>query len=1588
MITLHPITAGSGIDYLLATVASEDVELGAFEVDDQWNLPSDTPGEWVGRASRWLGLHGAVTRQQADALFKRGEHPETGDLLGARWPAHRTVDERYAALLAREPNASPHRREQLLARAQSEGERVARAGWELVFTPVKSFEVLWGLADDAARRTLARIENQAFRKVLERIENEAIWVRHGRGSVIQEQGDGMVAAVFLHRSSRAGDPGLHRHLAISAKVPFGGRWLALDARPLHRLAVVYSELYTAEIERGMADQFGITARPLPGNLADRRPVREFHGLSPSVLSAFSARRRQTEKALAILLGEFRLREGREPTRAEQYRIAQVAALKNRPAKRARTAEQERSAWRAQARALGLAHPERLLETALTESERARAGEPARPPLHAIPGLVIHELEQHRGIWTRPNVEAEVIRQLTATGWHIALGERFDSRIDVLTDAVIGPAWCERLDAPELVAPPPAYLRPDGTAKFRQVASTRYTSHRTIAAEQLVLAAASRPAPLAPLDADAVDAALAADEHARGFAATDEQRGLLRALFASDRRVQAVIGRAGTGKTTLMGMAKQVADAHAIPVLGLTRSQVQAGQLAKATGMRAENIAKWRHHSEHVAPGDPRWSIPTGAIVILDEAAQAATPDIAAILRQVADADGRLILVGDPLQLGAVGAGGLLAHLETDGHALYLTENRRFRDAGGRERTWETEAAHALARGDAELSFAAYDRRGRIRAGGHDAMLEDITAAYLRDLDDGLASILIGADNATTAVLSERVRAARIAAGRVRTGGRTAPLGDGNHAAVGDIVETRKNDSRIRSRTGRGYVLNGDLWTVLAVGRDGSLTVKHQISGARARLHGSYVHAHVALGYAITKDRAQGVTADTAHALVNATMTRAALYPAITRGRRANHVYLDIGVHIDPDTGEPRRELTARQLWSQVLARPGHQPTALIAQREAWNEIGTLQTLYQRLRYTLEDLRAASGEHLQLAGADLGPILAAWPAWPALRDALVALERAGLDPVAVLDHVIRERDLTDADDLAAVLHYRINAHADYARILAAPRPSSPPTPAADGLEGSYDPRDEDPAPGAAGRLLLDDLGLTLPDAADTGDKAIYARRLAAAMDRRARELADLALAAASGEGWTRAYGPPPADEREARAWTRRLTSAALYRDLVGHTGEHDPVGPTPDLRNAALRRLWRAALPAADPAAAAAEAFAAAATGAPWLAAVGPAPATHDPLHALWLSALRAVLDYRTYWSYEHEDAAIGPRPREPVQGADWETARRALASLTAARPAAARLAGAATDSELAQHIARGQDAAADASAAEQAREAFHQAVDTALRAHQAAHDAVNRAVAAADDAAAASDPRARHSAEARVAELWTRALAAADDARAADLALEEIKARHRRYVPEELANRALTDLGRASRVEQARRAADPQPAAHGHWRRRPFGHMTDQQLAAAHADALDAASAADAAARDRSGTPTDAVVEQAARALHPDLAARLRTDPLGSAAPWKAALAQLRLALDADATDVDTEMTAAAADARERATAIRAELRVRALMRPSQRERESRERSDRAGQPAENSQLTEPTSSIASAQSAATRDDLNAQATADRSPRI
>jgi ATP-dependent exoDNAse (exonuclease V) alpha subunit len=267
-------------------------------------------------------------------------------------------------------------------------------------------------------------------------------------------------------------------------------------------------------------------------------------------------------------------------------------------------------------------------------------------------------------------------------------------------------------------------------------------------------------------------------------------------------------------------------------------------------------------------------------LIIDEAGMADTLSLDAAVQFAIDRDASVRLIGDEQQLAAIGAGGVLRDIKHTHGALQPTELHRF--------TNPAEAAASLALRDGKptaLNF--YLDHGHVHVGDIATTTEDAFTGWVLDRSAGLDAIMLAPTRELGAELNRRARDHRLGNVPVE---REVRLADGNQASVGDVIITRANDRRPRV-SATDWVKNGDRWTITGIGRRGDLTIQHNRSHLTVRLPIDYVRTSTGLGYATTIHSAQGVTADTMHGLLTGQESRQQLYTMLTRGRHANHLYL-------------------------------------------------------------------------------------------------------------------------------------------------------------------------------------------------------------------------------------------------------------------------------------------------------------------------------------------------------------------------------------------------------------------------------------------------------------------------------------------------------------------------------------------------------------------------------------------------------------------------------------------------------------------------------------------------------------------------
>ncbi len=1087
MLTVKRIHAGRGaVDYYLnqtrhgmADYYLTESDTGRTDDRDASVELSAPAASWWGGGAEALELSGEVQRAQFVPLYAKGVRPG-GGYLGRKFRLPEAADAAKAdALRAAAEIADPYERWMAKHEIRRTGGHASVAAWDCTFSPPKSVSLLWAAGDGEVQRQVWAAHLAAVDAGLGYLQEHAAYVRAGAQGVRVLDSSGLVVARMNEWTSRDGDMHLHTHCLIlnRAQTSVDGKWRALDGRAVLAARTGAGAIYNRVVEAELTRRLRVGWRDRPDGL------RELDGVDDELIETFSSRRRAITAEVAELAAAYRDTYGVDAPPAVLSAMAQTAWAGTRRPKREVTPNEALGQWETTARRQGRSLAQ------LPRKVLGRADHPHAPPIDDAEGAVqvLERLaESGRPTFTRHDLLRAALDVLPPGGDPQAVLER---RADRLVALVLARPELIGVTTPEVIRTPTELQRTDGTSVYDQPDRHRWALRSTLDQEAWLLDIAAEPTGhivATPLIETAVTA------HELG----GDQAAAVRDLLGTDRRIGLLVGPAGAGKTRTLRAVVAAWQHTGRDVLGLTVSQAAAEVLTGEAQVRAENTTKWLYETRR-----GRWQLPEGALVLIDEASMISTPDLVDIVDQARRVGGKVLLIGDPAQLAAIHIGGAFDLLADRHGAAQLTEIRRFTE------DWEAHASLQLRRRD-PAALADYAMRGRIHGGTTGDIEAELFDAWRAEVaggrDNRRSVLMIVTTNEQAAVLSERARQALIDTGVVDDGP-TVRLRD-NLASVGDHLITRRNNRQLRT-SGRGWVVNGDVWTVIRVYGDGACDARRHADGTTITLPADYLAEHTHLAYATTAHRAQGMTVDVCHAAITADTSHEQLYVAATRGRDGNHLW--VIVDSDRDIIRDRDDLPApEQILTRVLERrdldrlSGHQVIA-----DSLRETSSLA----RLGTIFEDAaRTATDQWLRHTLTERGLADAIDdPQWPSLTARIRETALAGHDVTALIDEAIRMRPIDGARSAASVLHWRV------------------------GILGST------PAPRPSGPLA------SLPPT--DGPAIEVAHQAGELMRQRWRDIrASLEVATGTIPG-AQALGPPPYDPADTSAWLTATTAVTAYRE---------------------------------------------------------------------------------------------------------------------------------------------------------------------------------------------------------------------------------------------------------------------------------------------------------------------------------------------------------------------------------------------------------------------------------------------------------
>jgi hypothetical protein len=403
----------------------------------------------------------------------------------------------------------------------------------------------------------------------------------------------------------------------------------------------------------------------------------------------------------------------------------------------------------------------------------------------------------------------------------------------------------------------------------------------------------------------------------------DQTAMVRDLTQGGDGVAVVVGRAGSGKTWALGLAREAFELDGYQVLGTAPTGIATVGLADEGFTDARTVDRLL-----LDLGRGRAELDGRTVLVVDEAAMVATRKLAPLLAHAERAGAKVVLVGDDRQFPSIQAGGGFRALRLRLGASELTVNRRQVEA------WEQRAIDDVRAGNLEQAIAAYAEHDRIRAfEGRDDRDRALVADWWQAHEAGEQPVIYAHRRAQVDQLNQVCQRLRAEAGQL--GPDRLTVGDRSFA-VGDVVVLGANAP---DRLG---VVNGTTAVIVRLnvpGRVMTIRTLEDDPPQVVRLPGWYLDAavrpgqsrRVDLAYARTDMRSQGRTERRALLALDGAEDMQGGYVQLSRSTDRTDLYLTVGPEpLGPDEERPHPSREARapeDLLARVLSRDGSKTLA-------------------------------------------------------------------------------------------------------------------------------------------------------------------------------------------------------------------------------------------------------------------------------------------------------------------------------------------------------------------------------------------------------------------------------------------------------------------------------------------------------------------------------------------------------------------------------------------------------------------------------------------------------------------------------------
>ncbi|ANB92563.1 hypothetical protein MOVS_10735 (plasmid) [Moraxella ovis] len=490
---------------------------------------------------------------------------------------------------------------------------VHRAAVDITFSAPKSISILSEVFGDERLRAA---HEEAVSETLEAISQEAIKARVTQDGVTKEEySSDVIIAKFSHDTNRLQEPDTHTHaLIMNAVKGSDGKWRSIDNSGIYAGQRMYGAMYTNLLaEKVQKLGYEIEIKDSKGNF-------DIKGISQEAIDAFSTRKQEIDAALS------ELGLSRDEASAAQR---EIATLNTRNPKINVAHELLKDQWQEKAQTLGVEGSKLIQDSKQRYVSHANDYKQTKNAIRTS----LNSLSEREAVFSN--------RDLRQLAYERSVGISSVQYTDYQIKQMKQSGRIVEIDGVDKITTKSVINSESWTIKT-------ITDHKG-SIEQVVTE-------------DRVNASIAAYEKEKGFRLTDGQRQSVEKIFNTKDRFIGVQGLAGTGKTTMLEVVKNIAQDNGLVIRGMSGTKKAANNLMQETGIQSETntmflINARQAQKEFDAQKQDNPEIERDKeIWVVDESSFAGQRELNSIANYAIQADARVIFLGDKMQLQSISFG--------------------------------------------------------------------------------------------------------------------------------------------------------------------------------------------------------------------------------------------------------------------------------------------------------------------------------------------------------------------------------------------------------------------------------------------------------------------------------------------------------------------------------------------------------------------------------------------------------------------------------------------------------------------------------------------------------------------------------------------------------------------------------------------------------------------------------------------------------------------------------------------------------------------------------------------------------------------